>query len=155
ELINFSLQLGSDVPFFINPLPSFAESRGEVLKSFEIKINKPVLIINPGIHISTSWAFGNITPRQPENSLTKISAKDFETISSLKNIITNDFEKIVFEKYTEIASIKNQLYKYGAEFAIMTGTGSTVFGIFNTLDDAKYASDTFNKKYFRFIHYEI
>lgn len=155
QLINFALQLGSDVPFFIESKTSFAQSRGEILKRLNIAIKKPLLIINPGIHISTGWAFENIKPAAPKKSLATLTEVDFENISLLRDIITNDFEKPVFEKYPEIALIKDQLYNSGAEFALMTGTGSTVFGIFKNLDDAKNAFHTFNKKYFRFIDYEI
>ena len=154
KLLELALGLGSDVPFFINPIPSFAESRGEVLYKKKFKINNPVLIINPGIHVSTSWAFENVKPQTPVKSLFTLLKTDFENIASLKKIITNDFEKTVFEKYPEIHSIKKDIIETGAEFALMTGTGSTVFGIYKNLDDAKKAYNLFNKNYFRFIHYE-
>ncbi len=154
QLIDFALRLGSDIPFFIESKTSFAQSRGEILNRLNIAIKKPLLIINPGIHISTGWAFENIKPVPPKKSLATLTEIDFENISLLKDIITNDFEKPVFKKYPEIALIKDQIYKSGAEFALMTGTGSTVFGIFKNLGDAKNALNTFNKKYFRFIDYE-
>lgn len=154
QLLEIAIQLGSDVPFFIRPLPSFAESRGEVLHERNIIIKNPILIVNPGIHISTGWAFEKIKPLYPAKSLSTLTDVDFENMASLKNIILNDFEKSVFEKYPEIRSIKRELLKTGAEFALMTGTGSTVFGVYKNLEDAKKAFSLFDKNYFRFIHYE-
>ncbi len=60
DIKKIAFQLGSDVPFFLNPKPSFASSRGEVLKEINFKIDFPILIVNPGIHVSTKWAFENL-----------------------------------------------------------------------------------------------
>lgn len=153
-LLELALKLGSDVPFFIDPEASFAKSRGEVLKKVDIKINYPVLIVNPGIHVSTREAFGKITPAEPDYPLSEVDVSYFNDPELLKRYITNDFEAPVFSVYPEIGAIKDKFYESGAMFSLMTGTGSTVFGIYQNLKDAEDAYNSFNKNYFRYIHYE-
>lgn len=154
ELLNIAANTGADVTFFLDPKPKFAEGRGEVLKEINFKINYPVLIINPGIHVSTPWAYSNISSKKPEMNLISIIEKGFNDFSELKGIVTNDFEKIVFAKFPEIGEIKNNLYNLGADFALMTGSGSTLFGIFPDIMKAKEAEIKFSKKYFTYIHFE-
>jgi 4-diphosphocytidyl-2-C-methyl-D-erythritol kinase len=128
ELRSYALELGSDCPFFIDPSPSFAIGRGEILSPV-----KPVLegyylvLINPGIHISTREAYLNSFPSKPEKSLEQIISFD---VSKWKKLIKNDFEDYAFKVYPQIGDIKKALYKAGALFSSMTGSGSTVYGIF-------------------------
>ncbi len=150
-LRNLALQLGSDVPFFLNPVPSFASSRGEVLSPVDFKIDKPILIVNPGIHLSTKWAFGQIKPAKPDFDLRNIASRNW---SSIKEKIKNDFEEPVFAEHIEIKKIKDLMYNYGAELAMMTGSGSTVFGIFEDMESAVKTKNQFNNNYFTFIDYE-
>ncbi len=129
QLINYALQLGSDCPFFILNEPSFAEGRGEKLSPIKLDLSTyRFLIINPGIHINTGWAFSQIQPKQPTKSIKQIIIQPIET---WKGELVNDFEKAVFENHPEIKVIKENLYAHGAVYASMTGSGSTVFGIFN------------------------
>jgi len=155
DLFNISVKLGSDVPFFLDPKPKFAEGKGEILNEIDFTISSPVLIINPGIHVSTPWAYSKIIPKKPVENLNSIIEKRVKSFSELKGIVTNDFEKVVFEKYREIRAVKNKLYKFGAEFALMTGSGSTLFGIFPDLEKAKKAEKKFSEKYFTFIHKQV
>lgn len=128
-ILKYALQLGSDCPFFIINKTCFATARGEILEAVNINFNDhKLLLIHPGIHIDTKWAFSMITPKQPEVSIKKIIAQPLET---WKNKLTNDFEVSVFEKYPEIKKVKDDLYANGALYASMSGSGSTVFGIFN------------------------
>jgi 4-diphosphocytidyl-2-C-methyl-D-erythritol kinase len=128
QLIQYALQLGSDCPFFIINKPCFATSRGEVLKEIKIDLsNYQIVIVNPGIHINTGWAFSQITPALPEYSIESIIQ---QPIITWKKDLVNDFEMPVFEKYPAIKSIKEQLYQNGAIYASMSGSGSSVFGIF-------------------------
>ena len=152
ELSDLALELGSDVPFFLNPQPSYAESRGEKLSPVPIAINYPILLINPGINISTSWAFSEITPTKPEFRIKEIFSEVENDFKSLKNKLKNDFENIVFKKYPEIEKIKINLYELGADFAMMSGSGSSVYGIFNNLQKASYAEDYFKLKYFTYLN---
>lgn len=154
ELSKFALELGSDVPYFLNPIPSFAESRGEVLSPLDLKIHFPIVIVNPGIHISTKWAFENIIPKKSEFHLNNLGNINFvEDIKNLKPKVMNDFEQMVFSKYKEVGEIKNNFYKSGALFSLMTGTGSSVFGIFNNLINAENFCSNLPKNYFNFISY--
>jgi 4-diphosphocytidyl-2-C-methyl-D-erythritol kinase len=130
ELINYALQLGSDCPFFIINKPCFATGRGEVLEEITIDLSMyKMVLINPGIHISTGWAFSNITPALSNKSVKEIIQQPIET---WKDQLKNDFEIAVFAAHPEIKEIKASLYQQGAIYTAMSGSGSTVFGIFNT-----------------------
>lgn len=151
-LSEFALKLGSDVPYFLNPVPAFAESRGEIIKPINLKIDKPILIVNPGIHISTKWAFGLIKPHQPKVSLKSLISHKEISIDDLKKIAVNDFEEVVFPAYPEIKNIKAEMMKSGAIISMMTGTGSTVFGIFENKKAAEEAALKFSDRYFKFMN---
>jgi len=128
QLMAYALQLGSDCPFFIYNKPCFATGRGEIIEPVEIDLSAyKFLIVNPGIHISTKQAFSELTPSIPSISI-KEAIK--QPINAWKDSIKNDFESAVFKNFPEIKEIKNELYKSGAVYASMTGSGSTVFGIF-------------------------
>jgi len=128
ELRDFALELGSDCPFFINPEPSVARGRGE-----DLKVINPVLngyyaaLINPGIHISTREAFLNSKPSAPEESMEKLIT---DNPCEWGNTLINDFEDYVFRLYPQIGEIKRSLYRSGALYASMSGSGSTIYGIF-------------------------
>lgn len=131
QLKTFALELGSDCPFFLLNKPAMATGRGEELVPIELPQlkGKTILLANPGIHIATGWAFGQL-------DLTK-AAPPFPDLSILpldqwKNYLLNDFEPVVFQQHPEIAAIREKFYAMGALYAAMTGTGSTVYGIFDT-----------------------
>jgi 4-diphosphocytidyl-2-C-methyl-D-erythritol kinase len=151
-LYSLALKIGSDAPFFIEPKTKFGASRGEIFESTELIIDKPILIVNPGIHISTTWAFNKIRPKMPEIHLNQIEFSGHYSLSNLKNNIVNDFEPVVFESYPEIKEIKDKMYDLGAELSLMTGSGSTVFGIFPDILSAQNASREFPTNYFTFIN---
>jgi 4-diphosphocytidyl-2-C-methyl-D-erythritol kinase len=123
------LQLGSDCPFFIYNTPCLGTSRGEILEPLSVQLhNYYITLIHPGIHISTAWAFGEIRPdRSARGSLTPLISKGPE---HWKGQLINDFEAAVFPQYPEIARIRDHFYEKGAVFASMSGSGSSVFGIF-------------------------
>ncbi|MDA9261790.1 4-(cytidine 5'-diphospho)-2-C-methyl-D-erythritol kinase [Flavobacteriales bacterium] len=126
----YANEIGSDCPFFIDNNPSFVEGRGEILSDIELDLSKYYFaIINPNIHVSTKEAFSTIKYSNKDNGSLLSSIKN-EPIQNWKNTIFNDFESSVFETYPEIQKIKTDLYKKGALYASMTGTGSTVYGIF-------------------------
>ena len=151
QLNNYALRLGSDVPFFLDPRPSFASGRGEILNVLDFTIDFPILIVNPGIHISTKWAFDNIKPRDPYLHLNHIFQQKI-IFANLQDIITNDFEEVVFYKYPEIAQIKKDLLSREALVSMLTGSGSTVFGIFDNETKALAAESYFHQKYFTYLH---
>jgi 4-diphosphocytidyl-2-C-methyl-D-erythritol kinase len=128
-----ALELGSDCPFFIDNTPSFASGRGELLTPVgSILSGYYILIINPGIGINTREAYQNCCPMEPLTSLLKLAERP---INEWKGLILNDFEDFVFKKYPVIGSIKNELYNCGALFSSMSGSGSTVYGIFSEKPD--------------------
>lgn len=128
QLINYALQLGSDCPFFIVNQPCFATSRGEKMTPIDLDLSAyTFVIVNPGIHVNTGWAFKQITPSVPSKSIQQIIQQPIET---WKHELVNDFELPVATAYPEILNIKQELYLKGAVYASMSGSGSTVFGIF-------------------------
>jgi 4-diphosphocytidyl-2-C-methyl-D-erythritol kinase len=151
QLINLSLQLGSDVPFFIRSKPAIGSSRGEILDYVDLEINEPILIVNPGINISTKEAFRNISPQNFQFDLHSIINDGKLNYNIIGREIKNDFENYVFKKYPEIEEIKKQFYKDGAIFALLSGSGSTVYGIFPNIELAGKAKSNISKNYFSFL----
>jgi len=130
ELLETALSLGSDCPFFIDSNPAFAEGRGELLTPVKLLPEGfHLAIVNPGIHINTGEAFSQCKPKRPESNLRVLYDMD---IPKWKDQIINDFEEPIFRKHPEIAEIKGSLYKTGAIYSSMSGSGSSVYGIFRS-----------------------
>jgi 4-diphosphocytidyl-2-C-methyl-D-erythritol kinase len=128
KIFVYASQLGSDCSFFFVNTPCLATGRGEVLELINIFLSDyKILLINPGIHISTAEAFKKIQPAIPSKKIKNII---FQPIETWKEELINDFENYVFERYPQIKKIKEDLYKAGAVYAAMSGSGSTIFGIF-------------------------
>jgi len=128
QLIEYADNLGSDCPFFIINKPCFATDRGIQLDEIKIELSDyKFLIVNPGIHIDTGRAFRNISPVIPQKSIRQIIK---QPVPTWKYELQNDFEKVIFKQHREIVEIKDNLYIAGAVYASMTGSGSTVYGIF-------------------------
>ena len=147
-------QLGADVPFFLNPVPSYAEGKGDIIQPMQCRLHHPILVVVPDIHISTAWAYQNVLPSTPEYALNKIREDCEIDFLFMHNKIKNDFEPFVFIAHPEIKEIKKTLYTHGAMFALMSGSGSSLFGIFPNYDKADQASKVFKDKYFTFLHHE-
>jgi 4-diphosphocytidyl-2-C-methyl-D-erythritol kinase len=121
-------ELGSDCAFFIENKAQLAKGRGEILKPIDLDLsNYWIKIIHPGIHISTKAAFENVYI----SGLTGLESIISKPISKWKNKLSNDFETHIFRAHPEIERIKNDLCTEGAVYASMSGSGSTVYGIFN------------------------
>lgn len=135
ELLELALKLGSDVPFFIKAKPAIGYSRGEVLRHIDFEIENPILIVNPGIHISTKEAFENIIPYNIELDYRNVINGGKPNYEKMNELV-NDFENYVFDKYPEIKALKEKFHKRGSLFAQMSGSGSTVYGIFKNQNDA-------------------
>jgi 4-diphosphocytidyl-2-C-methyl-D-erythritol kinase len=128
QLLYYALQLGSDCPFFIKNKPCLATGRGEILREINLDLSRfHFVLVNPGIHISTAEAFANIIPRKPELSVAEIINDPIET---WRYRLTNDFEQSIEKNHPAITQIKSTLYNHGALYASMSGSGSTVYGIF-------------------------
>ncbi len=138
DLIVYAAKLGSDCPFFIINQACFATGRGEILNPIQLDLSKYYFVlVNPGIHVNTKWAFDQITPAPSNKNLASILT---EPIEEWPNLLFNDFEAPITKAYPAIGNIKNQLYQLGASYAAMSGSGSTVFGIFKTKPSDKIKS---------------
>ena len=136
QLFEYALQLGSDCPFFLINQPCLAFGRGEILEPVKLSLSRyKLLVINPSIHINTKEIFKEIIPAIPAKKIKEIIQ---QPVSTWKEDLVNDFEKIVFPKYPQIKKIKENMYQHSAVYASMTGTGSTIFGIFNINDKVGY-----------------
>jgi len=128
KLINYAAQLGSDCPFFILNQAAHATGRGEILQPIDIDLsNYTFALIHPGIPISTAWAFQQIKPCVKEKTIAAIIQAP---IQNWKDHLINDFEAPVFDGHPQLQTIKNELYRQGAIYASLSGSGSTIFGIF-------------------------
>jgi len=128
ELVQYASQLGSDCPVFILNKPCYGTGRGEQLEAVAIDLSDyKFVIVYPGIHIDTGRAFLDIKPALPDRSLKDIIRLPVE---KWKDELCNDFERNLFKKHWEVVDIKDELYKCGAIYASMSGSGSTVYGIF-------------------------
>jgi 4-diphosphocytidyl-2-C-methyl-D-erythritol kinase len=129
ELVSAALEIGSDCPFFIDGAPSYATGRGEILEAINPVLSGYYLILlNPGVGINTGEAYRNCRPETPSLSLLKLAEYD---ITKWKDLISNDFEEFAFKKHPAIGKIKDELYSCSALFSSMSGSGSSVYGIFN------------------------
>ncbi|MBC8033915.1 MAG: 4-(cytidine 5'-diphospho)-2-C-methyl-D-erythritol kinase [Chitinophagaceae bacterium] len=135
QLNTYALQLGSDCAFFLLNKPCFATGRGEPKAEIALDLSGySFVLVNPGIHINTGWAFSTIIPRnlRPGPKEEQLEDAIQLPVSDWKHHLVNDFERPVFDLYPEIKAIRDILYSEGAVFSGMTGTGSTVFGMFKT-----------------------
>lgn len=141
KLESLAEKLGSDCPFFIDNKPKFCYEKGTKFEEITLNLaGKYLIMVNPQIHISTQEAYAGIKPSKPLISIKEIIKKP---ISDWKNELVNDFEAPILEKYPAIEKIKEDLYKNGALYASMTGSGSTVFGIFEHEVDLKKNFETY------------
>lgn len=128
-LKEYAAQLGSDVPFFIDNRPSFAEGRGEIMTPVELDLSAYNIIIEkPDVSVSTREAYAGVCPKESDVDLAKVVCE--LPVSEWKHLIHNDFEDSVFARYPQIAEIKRKFCENGALYAAMSGSGSAVFGIF-------------------------
>jgi 4-diphosphocytidyl-2-C-methyl-D-erythritol kinase len=129
DLKAIALELGSDCPYFMNPVPSYATGRGEILKPVSPMLEGfHIVLLNPGFTINTKEAYHNCFPTRYEIGLEQLITAP---ISKWKKSIVNDFEDFVFKVYPLVAELKSALYRSGAVYSSMTGSGSTVYGIYN------------------------
>lgn len=127
----YSAQLGSDCAFFIENRPCFVSGRGEILEPIELDLSTyHFAFIKPPIHVGTAEAYQLITPAPSEVDLKQLIQKP---VSTWKEKLSNDFEAPIASKYPEIAKAKDTLYEMGAIYASMTGSGSAVYGIFESV----------------------
>lgn len=150
KLESIAVNIGADVPFFIRGGTQIGQETGGKLSPITKKLEAAVLLVIPRVSISTEWAYSQLKNKlKSDNSILRfvdLMRKDFLSFKFFEN----DFEKIVIPAYPEIGSIKNKLLDSGAKFASLSGSGSTVFGIF---DDNVFAKKA--ESYFRNSHLTI
>ena len=128
-LKDYASELGSDCPFFVENIPQLAIGKGDELSAFDLSLKgKFLYLIHPNIHVSTAEAYANVDPMDVKFDWEQLKEMD---LNFWQNSLQNDFEKSIFPKHPEIAKIKQELIDAGAVYASMSGSGSSVFGIFN------------------------
>lgn len=142
KLMDLAAQLGSDCPFFIHNTPALVSGKGEITETCRLDLSRLYLVlVVPGVHLSTGHLFSMIKPGIPDLSISEIIKLP---ITRWQNLLRNDFEKIVFIRYPVLAKIKQEFIKRGALYASMTGTGSALYGLFETKPEinilAKYGA---------------
>jgi len=129
ELMKYAVSLGADCPYFIKNKPMLATGIGEKLTEINLSLTgKYIVLVYPDIHISTKEAYGGITPKKKAMGIKSIL--EDKDITEWKHFLKNDFEDSLFETYTVLREIKQQLYEFGAAYASMSGSGSCMYGIF-------------------------
>ncbi len=138
DLIQDLNSIGSDCPFFLDGGTQYCTGKGEIMEPVSIDLSDyKLVLINLGIHISTAFAFGNIQPNPNQPNLSELILLP---LSEWKHHIFNNFEVPVFKEYPELAQVKADLYQAGAVYASMTGSGSTLYGIFSRNQDVSLPS---------------
>jgi len=133
EKMEMASRLGSDCAFFLQDLPKYASSKGEVLSNCEVNLSHyHFVLVYPNLHCNTAEAYSTIQPQKGRKSIQKIIQQHPTT---WKKELINDFEISVFKKYPLVKDLKNQLYQLGAIYSSMSGSGSTLFGLFEKLPD--------------------
>jgi 4-diphosphocytidyl-2-C-methyl-D-erythritol kinase len=135
-LKTYAQQLGSDCAFFIKDESQLGTGRGEILESISLSLQgKFLVLLKPNVHVATAEAYKNIAPKK--SSLSVKSVIEEYTIDRWTELLKNDFEESVFTSHPIIKKYKQDLYEAGALYAAMSGSGSSVFGIFNKPIDVK------------------
>ncbi len=143
KLEKYAAHLGSDCAFFIKNKPAIARGKGEKLTPFSLNLSGLyIVLVVPPVRISTPQAYSRVRPKPASYNLEEALKTD---LSEWKNIIKNDFELSVFSHFPEIRQIKEELYQIGAEYASLSGSGSSVYGIFKKKPKLDYI---FPEEYF-------
>jgi 4-diphosphocytidyl-2-C-methyl-D-erythritol kinase len=142
-LMSLASGIGSDVPFFLSGKLSLVRGRGELVTDLKTETSAVVLLVKPDIPVSTAWAYNSFQTRLTKKTVDiKLFCQALRNgnYDYLRNSAFNDLEDVVFRKYPVIGEIKNALLQNGALFSLMSGSGSAVFGIFQTTEEAVSAS---------------
>lgn len=144
-LEEYAAKLGADCAFFIRNTPTYAEGIGNVFSPISLSLKEyQIVLVKPDIFVSTREAFAKIKPHRQDIPLKEVLKHPIE---EWKELMVNDFEESVFPQFPAIKAIKEKLYKQGAVYAAMTGSGSSVFGLFKP-EDNKPAKEGFGENAF-------
>jgi len=141
-LIELAGQLGSDVPFFILGGCCVATGRGEILRKIDPIIRDALIVIAPKVHIDTAWAYKNIKNYRLTSKLENIKLMDLKKADVLR-LLGNDFEPLVFSRHPALGVLKERLLQAGAYYASLSGSGSSIYGVFHSEESARRAFDEF------------
>ncbi|MBN2890269.1 MAG: 4-(cytidine 5'-diphospho)-2-C-methyl-D-erythritol kinase [Bacteroidales bacterium] len=129
QLENYARQIGADCAFFIKNKPAIATGIGDILQTVSYDFSEfIVVVVKPDLNLNTAKVYSYITPNEQVERLNLLLDKPTE---QWKNCFFNDFEKVIFSRHPQLEEIKNELYKKGASYAAMSGSGSSIFGLFN------------------------
>lgn len=129
QLHQFAVKLGADCPFFLENKPAFAQGIGYKLEPIDLSLEQYyMVVVKPNLFVSTKEAYSNIVPKQPKMSLKDIIKMP---IDEWRNHLVNDFETSIFKQYPAVGTIKETLYTNGALYASMSGSGTSVYGLFD------------------------
>ena len=132
--------LGSDCAFFVRNKPVLAIEKGDRFEKTSVSLSGSwIVLIYPGIHISTQEAYSLVKPVLPSESLNNLLEGDRK---NWKDQLKNDFEKHLFFNHSVLDHVKNKLYNYGAIYASMTGSGSCIYGLFDEEPDSSHFEDS-------------
>ena len=136
QLEHYASKLGADCPFFIRNKPVFAAGIGNEFRSLEVSLKGYYLVlVKPDVHVSTAEAYAHVVCQRWNVTLMEVMAMPLE---KWREYLFNDFEISVFEAHPELAIIKQRLYDTGAVYAAMSGSGSTLYGIFKTKPELNF-----------------
>ncbi|MCL2760898.1 MAG: 4-(cytidine 5'-diphospho)-2-C-methyl-D-erythritol kinase [Desulfuromonadales bacterium] len=143
ELMKMGVTLGADVPFFIFEKPAIAEGIGDILTPLENIPTAWIVLVNPNIQVSTAWVYQNL-------GLTTEKVKDiipllYCSVADISKIFLNDLERVTIKRFPVIGEIKDRLLQSGALGSLMSGSGATVFGIFENREAAHNAAEALKK----------
>lgn len=151
DLMALAARLGSDVPFFILGGCCVATGRGATLKRIPSLVTDSVVLVCPGVHISTEWAYKNIKNYHLTSKMKSIifrsSLPKIFRSSRAREIFVNDFESVVFAFYPELKLIKDVLFDSGAYFVSLSGSGSALFGLIRSADKAKETTEKLRSRW--------
>lgn len=151
QMVEVGQALGSDVPFFFHAPTAIVAGRGERVQSVHIADPRWVVLVNPGFPVETKWAYQQLsTTRQSVRPLSErcaqLQLQSQITWDDLSSLASNDFEDPVFGTHSVLQQIKSDLLAQGAEVALLSGSGATVFGVFKLEEKARWAADCFHDR---------
>lgn len=148
ELMSLGASLGSDIPFFLGPGAAIVEGRGEVLRPVALTRPWHLVLVKPEFGISAGWAYGKVkhySGASPASIQSLLDALQTGQGDRLRALMVNDLEPSVLEHYREVVEIKERLHAMGAEVSMLSGSGSTVFGVFSSEAHARAAQRGFGE----------
>ncbi len=129
DLQAYAARLGSDCPFFVDPRPRLASGTGTTLEDLPLDLSgQHLVVVYPNVSVTTAEAYARVIPRQPDSELRDLLTQPIET---WKGQVVNDFEVSVFQQHPVLANLKEQLYRAGATYASLSGSGSALYGLFD------------------------